>query len=454
MDILIQIFAFLVTIVVLVSIHEAGHMFVARFFKIKVLKYSIGFGKALWRRQSKKTGTEYVIAVLPLGGYVKLLDECEGPVEEAEKHRAFNRQSLFARVAVVAAGPLTNIILAILIYWLMFSVGIDLVKPVIGKVSQQSLASTAGIQAGDKIIAVDGQRVEDWQDIMLSLIKRMGESGQILLQTQGPEGQVSSHSIPISKWKPDPLNPDPLHSLGIEPYRPPQPAIVDKVKKGSPAAKAGVRVGDQFVAIDGVPLKDWYDLVKIVQPHPGKLFHFEINRGGEKIQLAMTPDSKMYLRGLRRLGVIGVTVKPTEVPKEMKFERQYNPLFAIGPASAEVWRFFDFNFIVIKKLFKGEISLRTLNGPITIFNFADRAFKAGFLIFLNFLALISVMLAFVNVLPIPGLDGGRLLNYLIEFIIRRPISASIELFTLRLGFLFLLLLTLVVTYNDILRLLQ
>ena len=273
MDILTQIFAFLVTILVLVSIHEAGHMFVARAFNIKVLRYSIGFGKAIWRHRSKKSGTEYVIAMLPLGGYVKLLDEREEAVPEADKHRAFNRQSLGARVAVVVAGPITNIVFAVIIYWIMFSVGVDLVKPVVGQVSPHSLAATVGFQSGDTISKVDGQAVQDWQEIMLAVVRRMGESGQMSVQTRSPTGQVAEHIIPLSQWTTDPLNPDPLHSLGIEPYRPPQPAIVDKVKEESAAAKAGVKAGDKFVAIDGVPVKDWYDLVKTVQPASWKKIH-------------------------------------------------------------------------------------------------------------------------------------------------------------------------------------
>ncbi len=454
MDVITQIFAFILTVLILVSIHEAGHMFVARALGIQVLRYSIGFGKSLWRYQAKKSGIEYVIALLPLGGYVKLLDEREMTVPEEQKHRAFNRQPLWARMAVVVAGPLTNLIFAVVAYWLMFTIGVDQVKPVVGQVIEHSVAAEAGIKPGDLIRTVDGQEVSGWGDFMLTVIGRIGGSGEISIETSSPTGQIQEHKVEVAQWKVDPLVPEPLQSLGLEPYRPAQPAVVDTVTPGSPAEMAGMKSGDQVLAIDGVALKDWYDLVKTVQPHPGKRFNLLIDRAGQKVTLDITPESKFYLRGLQRIGLLGVTVKPTPYPDNMKFEKKYSALLAIGPASAETLRFFNFNFIVLKKIIKGEISLRTLGGPITIFNTADRAFKGGVVVFLNFLALFSVMLAFVNVLPIPGLDGGHMLYFLLEFILRRPLSAAVEIFTMRLGLIFLMLLTLAVSYNDILRLLQ
>lgn len=454
MDVLTQIFAFIVTVLVLVSIHEAGHMVVARALGIKVLRYSIGFGKTLWRHQGKKSGIEYVIALLPLGGYVKLLDEREASVPEDQKHMAFNRQPIWARVLVVAAGPLTNIIFAIVAYWLMFSVGVELVKPVVGKVIEHSVAAEAGIQPGDLIRQADGRAVTDWGDFMLTMIGRLGETGTLSIETLSPTGKVQAHTIDLAQWKVDPLTPEPLQSLGLEPYRTPQPAIIETVKADSPAAKAGMKPGDHVIAIDGVAIKDWYALVKTVQPHPGKRFEFLVDRSGQNITVGIIPESKFYLRGLQRIGILGITVKQTPFPDAMKFEKQYNLLFALWPATTETMRFFNFNFVVLKKIIKGEISLRTMGGPITIFNTADRAFKGGLVVFLNFLALFSVMLAFVNVLPIPGLDGGHMLYFLIEFVMRRPLSAAVEILTMRMGLLFLILLTLAVSYNDILRLLQ
>jgi regulator of sigma E protease len=392
--------------------------------------------------------------MIPLGGYVKLLDERDAPVADAEKSQAFNRQPLWARTAVVAAGPMTNLLFAVVIYWIMFSVGVETVQPIVGKVTPQSVAASAGIQSGDLITQVDGKSVTDWGDIVLTVVGRMGGSGELSVETRSSTGRMQEHSINIDQWKTDPLAPEPLQSLGIEPYHPLLPAVVDTDKKGSVADKAGIKPGDRFFSIGGVLIKDWYDLVKTIQPHPGESFNFTVDRGGKLMALSLTPESQFYLRGFKHLGILGVTVRPTAFPEPMKFVKQYNPVLAFIPATAETWRFFDFNFVVLKKLVTGELSLRTLGGPITIFGTADRAFKAGVMVFLNFLALMSVMLAFVNVLPIPGLDGGHLMYFLIEFIIRRPLSAAVEIFTMRLGLIFLLLLTLAVSYNDIARMMQ
>ncbi|MBX9586515.1 MAG: RIP metalloprotease RseP [Gammaproteobacteria bacterium] len=454
MDTLTQIFAFLVTVLVLVSIHEAGHMVVARVLGIKVLRYSIGFGKALWKRTSKKSGVEYVIAMIPLGGYVNLVDERNAPVSEDDKPYAFNRKPLWVRSAVVAAGPVTNLILAVLIYWIMFSVGVETVQPIIGKITPQSLAANADMQSGDIISQIDGKPVTDWSDIMLTAVSRIGGQGELTIETRSSTGRVSEHKIDVSRWKTDPLTPDPLQSLGFEPYRPALPAVVENVKEGSVADKAGVKPGDRFFSINGSPVKDWADLVTTIQPHPGETFKFILIRDGIPIALTFASDKKFMIRGFKNVGVIGVTVKPTSYPETMKFVKQYNPIYAVFPAIKETVRFFDFNFVVMKKLVMGELSLKTLGGPITIFGTADRAFKAGLIAFVNFLALMSVMLAFVNVLPIPGLDGGHLLYFLIEFIIRRPLSMAVEIVATRIGFVLLILLTLAAVYNDILRLIN
>lgn len=336
----------------------------------------------------------------------------------------------------------------------MFSVGVESVQPIIGKVTPQSLAAQADMQSGELITRLDGKPVTDWEDIVLTAIRRMGGQGELSIETRSMLGQISEHKIDISRWKTDPLTPDPLQSLGIEPFRPALPALVDTVKEGSVADKAGVKPGDRFFSVNGTPIKDWTDFVKTIQPHPGKTFKFVLIRNGIPIALSFAPDRKFTLRGFKTVGVVGVTVKQTAYPEQLKFLKKYNPVYAVIPAINETVRFFDFNFIVLKKLAFGEISLKTLGGPITIFGTADKAFKAGLIAFVNFLALMSIMLAFINVLPIPGLDGGHILYFLLEFIIRRPLSMAFEIFTMRLGLFILILLTLAASYNDILRLIK
>ena len=259
----------------------------------------------------------------------------------------------------------------------------------------------------------------------------------------------------VSQWKVDPLKPDPLNTLGVEPFKPDVPAIIETVNPGSPGAAAGMQPGDKVLAIDGKPIKDWYQFVEIIQPHPGQKFTLTVDRAGNKKELQVIPESKMIMMGgMRNIGMVGVQVHPPELPAGMKYERKYSPLTAWIPASKETWRFFAFNFTALKKMALGELSLQSLGGPITIFRTADSAFKEGVGVYVRFLALVSIMLAFVNVLPVPGLDGGHILYFLVEFIIRRPLSQNIEIFTMRIGMMLLLLLTLMVTYNDILRLIK
>lgn len=454
MDVLTKIFAFLLTVLVLVSIHEAGHMLVARLLKIKVLRYSIGFGKPLWKRTAK-SGIEYVIGFLPLGGYVKLLDERDMIVSEADKPYAFNRQPLWARTAVVAAGPLTNILFAILCYWVIFSIGFESMRPVVGKVLPGTALSQSGLPSGSELLKVDGKPVNDWQDVVFSVIDHMGGKGQMTFDTRSKSGELGHYSVNVSEWKVDPLKPDPLNTLGVEPFKPDVPAVIEAVTPEGPGAAAGLRSGDKIVAVDGKPIKDWYQFVEIIQPHPGQKFSLTIDRAGETLTIPVTPESKVImLGGVRKIGMIGVQVHTPKYPASMKYERKYSPLMAWLPASQETLRFFAFNFTALKKMVMGELSLQSLGGPITIFRTADSAFKEGVGVYVRFLALVSIMLAFVNVLPIPGLDGGHILYFLMEFILRRPLSQQVEILTMRIGMLLLLLLTLLVTYNDILRLLK
>lgn len=454
MDVLTKIFAFLMTVLVLVSIHEAGHMFVARALKIKVLRYSIGFGTALWKRTAKN-GIEYVIGILPLGGYVKLLDERDMIVPEADKPFAFNRQPLWARTAVVAAGPITNILFAILCYWVIFTIGFESVKPVVGKVLPGSAIERSGLTPGSELLKVDGAQVNDWGDVVFKVVGRMGGKGQMALEARDKSGKINDYSVDIGQWQVDPLKPDPLHTMGVEPYRPDVPAIIETVNLGSPGSLAGMKPGDKVLAVDGKPIADWYQFVEIIQPHPGKTFTLTVERDKKPMQIRVTPEAKTVMGGgVRQIGVIGVMVHQPELPAWMKFDRKYSPLTAWQPAIQETMRFFKFNFTALKKMVTGELSLRSLGGPITIFRTADTAFKEGVIVFIRFLALVSIMLAFVNVLPIPGLDGGHILYFLVEFILRRPLSQRAEIITMRVGLSFLLLLTLLVTYNDIVRLIK
>jgi regulator of sigma E protease len=450
MNIIMQFIAFIVTILVLVSFHEAGHFGVAKLLGIKVLKFSIGFGKPLARFYDKQ-GTEYVLALLPLGGYVKLLDEREAPVDENEKHLAFNRQPLWARLLVVLAGPATNILFAILGFWLMFMIGTEAYRPIIGEVKANSVASQAGITSQDQIIKIDGHLTPSLQKVILAIVLRLGEKGSMVMEVNNVKThQTSTHWLDLSQWKINPLNPDPLSSLGIEPIKPQIPAIIYEVEPDSPAAKAGLRPADKILSVNDKPINDWLQLLAYAQARPGNIIKLTYQRQ----QLIKTVELKIegLVRGFKSIGYLGVRPAPVKVPPEYRFERKYGPIKALGVATHETSEFLIFNFVVLKKMLFGQLSLNSLGGPITIFQTADSALKQGFTIFLGFLSLISVMLAFVNLLPIPGLDGGHLLNYLIEFIKGSPVSVKYEIISLKIGLFLLLLLMVLATFNDLMRL--
>lgn len=453
-DILLQIAAFLITILALVSVHEAGHFFVARALGIKVLRFSIGFGRPLYKRTSK-AGIEYVIAMLPLGGYVKMLDERECVVPDAEKHQAFNRQPLWSRALVVIAGPAINIVFAILAYWAIFAIGFQATKPVIHSIEPNTPAAMAGVPAGATLVAIDGQAVQTWEDSVFAMIWRMGDTGKMAVQVQPSDGAgASSYQLDLSQWHLNPLRPSPLRSLGMLPYAPELPAVFDQVSPGGPADQAGLKAGDKVLQLDDTPIQSWQDFVEYIQQHPGQTVQVRYLRDGQTAQLPVTVGTKHVLVGFRRIGVIGVMVKPTDLPESLKMMVQYPVLGAIVPATQETWRFFSFNIHVLKKMLLGEISLRSLGGPITIFKTANVAFRQGVVKFLRFLAMISIMLAFVNILPIPGLDGGHLLLFFIELVKRGPLSLRGELFAMRMGMSALLLLMIAATFNDIMRIFQ
>jgi regulator of sigma E protease len=451
MDILTQLAAFVITILVLVSVHEAGHFFVAKLLGIKVVRFSIGFGKPIVTFHDRN-GTEYVIAMIPLGGYVRLLDEREGKVPEADKPSAFNRQPIWVRTLVVLAGPFINLLFAIFAFGLMYLNGIDTARPLIGAVNPNSIAAKAGLQSGDEITSVDGRPTPSLPKVAMGIIERMGETTPMLVTAKNPTTKkVTQHELNLKQWSVDELNPDPFKSLGITPARPALPAVIEVVEQGSPAAGAGLKPHDRVVSVNAIPLKDWYDFVEYIQLHPGQKITLSLQRENQPVIIKTVIGKKFGLR-LKPTGYLGVRPISVTPPPALVLHRQYTFGVAFKTAAQDTWQYLKFNGTVMKKLLMGEISVSTLGGPIAIFASADDAFRQGVSVFLGFLALISVMLAFVNLLPIPGLDGGHLLNYLIELIIQRPLSIHYEIASIRIGMVILLLMMVLATYNDILRL--
>lgn len=451
----LKIIAFLFAIFLLVTVHEFAHFWVARRLGVKTLKFSIGFGKSIFSWYGKD-GTEYAIGFLPLGGYVKLLDEREGTVPANEVHLAFNRKPVWVRTAVVLAGPLMNWILAIILFALVFMLGVERAVPVIGAVKPDSIAAQAGLQAGDRLTQIDNHPINSWSRAVIAIIYRMGEHGAMTVTTENAEGQnQTTHQLNLADWKVDNLTPDPIKSLGITPYQPLITPLISKVMAKSPAAQAGIQGNDRIIAIADQSIKTWQDAVSYVQAHPGLTTTITVEREGalKKLELTIGEHSSASLRH-KNEGFLGVESFPAVWPAGMLTQEHYSFMAAWWPAVQETWRYSIFNFVVLGKMALGKISIRGLGGPITVFSSAGAAFLQGLVIYLSFLALLSSMLASINILPIPGLDGGHLLFLGIEAIQRKPITIETQLFAWRIGLLILIFLTIQATVNDVLRLFQ
>jgi len=449
---LIALFGIIITILLIIGVHEAGHFFVAKLLGIKVLRFSIGFGKALLRWHDKQ-GTEYVLAAIPLGGYVKMLDETEEEVASTELHLSFNRQPFYKRFAVIIAGPIANLIFAVLIYWFLFMMGFTTIKPIIGNIMTPSIANTAKMKPQQEITHIDHSQVSGWMAIMIRMLSRTGDHTQMSIETKDLHTSATyTYQLNLAAWHLDELNPDPLASLGIVPYEPFISPTIGKIIPHSAAEKSSLRTGDKVIAINNKPILTWTDLAERIDELPEKTIPFKIQRDGKRITLPVTFS---YQRDLffKKHGVLGISPAFTW-PENLLQKNQYTPLPALKHAWQNMVIFTKMNFIVIGKLFTGKISLQSLGGPITIFGSAGSALNHGMVPFLSFLAFLSISIGIINILPIPGLDGGQALFHLIEFILRRPIPFNIQILLFRLGIIFLILLMTQALINDVTRLIH
>lgn len=452
LGILISIIGIILTIFFIVGIHEFGHFIVARLMGIKVLRFSLGFGKTLFKWQDKK-GTEFALSAIPLGGYVKMLDETEDTVDESEAHLAFNRQPLYKKIAVVLAGPLSNFIFAFILYWMLFVIGFTAMIPLIGKITPHSLAAEAGLKSQDEIVSINNKKTIDWNAVVFRLISYAGDVNEVKIKTQSLHSStIQDHTLDLTKWKMDDLKPDPLNSLGIEPYQPDVPPIIGTLQPNSPASESGLKINDVILTIGQQSILNWQQLMTLIVTHPSETLVFTIQRQGKKFSLPVAIGSK---RGsfFQKQGFLGVS--PQFKWPDILFRKiKYDPLHALAPAKQQVIDFTSLNFILLGKMLTGKISLQGLGGPITIFESAGTALNNGILPFISFLAFFSIAIGVINVLPIPGLDGGHLLIYFIEFIIRRPLSLRLQMLLLRLGIIALFILITQALVNDIQRIIS
>lgn len=450
---------FVLTILVLVGVHELGHFVAAKLMGVKVLRFSIGFGKPMIRWKGKQT--EYVIGWLPLGGYVRLLNSREEQVPLEELDQAYDYQSVGRRAFIIFAGPFINLIFAILAFYFTYTLGIETVKPVIGGILPASIASEAQLKPNLEITSIEKNLVRSWNDVALNLLLKLGDKDTLTLTAKNfpQEGTTNTYSLNLNNWKIDPLQPDLLKSLGIVPFKPAQPAKIGSLEEGGPALKVGLLAGDEVISFNDKPVKDWIDLVRKIWAEPNTTVSFKIKRlQAEKpdqiLEYKIFIESRYSFKQFKTIGYVGIKPELEKWPAGMKYELQYSWINAVVPALAETWLIFKLNAITLGKMIIGKISLKTLGGPLTIFQAANFAFKQGFVIFLSFLGVVSVMLAFVNLLPIPGLDGGQLLYLVIEKIRGKPLTVQLELLMIRLGIIALIILTIHVTINDLMRLIR
>ena len=450
MNLAYQILSFLAAIIILVTIHEFGHFYVARLCGVKVLRFSLGFGKVLWRRYDKH-GTEFSLSALPFGGYVKMLDEREGDVPVELLPQSFNHKTVWQRMAIVLAGPVANFILALLLFWLLLLGGTRGLIPIIGAVQPGSVAAKAGLEAGQEIVAVNDVETATEQALARQLIGYLGESGVVQFKVRYPNSNLTYElDVTLNEWMRGAKDPDPMSGLGIEIM--PRSPIVGTILPDSPAAKAGFKVKDKIVSVNDLSVKDFRDFQAVVRPRGGERLDVTVERNTgitpELVSLSVTPES-FTEKGVS-YGRIGIA--PQSLSDEFYRKYEYSTAGALLAGARQTWDTAGFVFLSVKKLILGEISTKNLSGPISIAKVAGSSAQNGLKSFIGFVALLSVFLGVFNLLPIPVLDGGHLLYLTVELIKGKPVSEKIQMVGYQVGLMLVVGLSVLAMYNDIMRL--
>ncbi len=447
------LFAFLGALLLLILVHEWGHYWVARRVGVKVLRFSIGFGKPLWLTRRGADQTEWVVGMLPLGGYVRMLDEREGDVAPEDLPRAFNRQSLGKRSAIVAAGPLANFILALLLYWGLYLVGVPGLKPYVGTPAVGTLAAQAGFQAGERILSVGQEPVATWNEVQLLLVDKALERERVVLETQDDQGHVALHTIDFSNLQLADRDAEVLDRIGLKPWDFPIPPKVGRVIADGAAARAGIQPGDRIETVAGSPLQSWQAFVTEVRQHPDQALELTLSRQGQQVHLQLTPRGERDGAGIL-VGKIGVAPQVDhELTKQFWTTVQEPPVGALVHAVRKTWDMTRLTFKTFAAMLVGEASLKNIGGPIQIADYAGQTARLGAIPYLTFIALISISLGAINLLPVPLLDGGHLMYYAVELIKGSPVSDRMLALAQRVGLLLLTALMGFALYNDIQRLL-
>ncbi len=452
-DIASSILAFVVAIGVLVSVHEFGHFWVARRLGFKVLRFSIGFGKPIARwRGAAPDHTEYWLSSIPLGGYVKMLDEREGPVAIADQPRAFNRRPIWQRILVLLAGPAFNFLFAIVAYWFMFSTGVPGIKPLIGSVTEDSVAARAGIEPNDEIEAIGGRPTETWEAATLAIFEELLDDARIDLSIRAANGNVKNVSLDVRGREAELTEPSALFKgLGIRPG-PPVPPVIGEVVADSAAERAGLQVGDEVLRADGKPIDNWEGWVEFIRTRPGETASVELRRAGETITVPLAIGSVVEEgKTIGKIGAAPIREIPARMLEAMRAEQRYGVLESLPRGVAKTWEMTSLTVKMLAHMVVGQVSLKNMSGPLTIAAVAGESAQAGFGSFFNFLAVVSISLGIINLVPVPLLDGGQVVYQLAEWIKGSPLSERAMALGQQIGVFFLIVLMSFVFYNDLTR---
>lgn len=445
--------AFVIALGSLILFHELGHYLVARALGVKVLRFSIGFGRPLTRWVLGKDRTEWVIATIPLGGYVKMVDEREGSVDPADLPRAFNRQSVYRRFAIVAAGPIANFLLAIVLYWTLFVAGMPGLRPILDAPPAGTPAFSAGFRAGDTLQKISGEAVPTWQDARWVLLKYAVGRGAPTVEVTDSRGYIETRTLDFSSLTAADIEGDFLQTVGFRRLSPPIAPVIGHLVKDGPAQRAGMREGDRVVEIDGIAVRHWQDLVAEVRTRPGERLELLVEREGVRTTVSVTTDT--VTEGTSQVGRIGAAARSDpEALRSVLTEVRYGVGESIGKAVAKTWETSVFSVQMLWRMLTGHISLKNLSGPITIADYAGQSAQVGWVAYLSFVALISISLGVLNLLPVPLLDGGHLMYYIVEILKGRPVSERTMQIGQHIGMAVLFTLMLLALYNDVNRLIS